>query len=390
MAPEIALAECRTAKPGARLLDPMSGSGTSLRIASDSGLSAIGFDLDPLAVLISRVWTRRVSEKAVKNSVAELLEEAKGVSSSTHLPWIDDDPETEAFIDYWFASAQKAALRKIAAALSARQGPAADVCRVALSRIIVTKDRGASKARDTSHSRPHVLYEDDDYDVPLNFARSVARVAKILEDTPPAGTARVRRGDARMLRDVEDSSIDLVVTSPPYLNAIDYMRGHRLSLVWLGHSLSDLRTVRSTSIGAEKKYQGDVEAETIEITTSLQLGTLAPRWLSMVYRYATDVSQMVLQVARTLKTGASAVLVVGNSCVKNCYIDNATIVSAAGKLHGLDLISRIDRDLPAAKRYLPPPSADAKSDLSNRMRSETILKFAKPMTSRKRPARRSA
>jgi hypothetical protein len=30
------------------------------------------------------------------------------------------------------------------------------------------------------------------------------------------------------------------------------MRGHRLSLVWLGYRLADLRRIRSDSIGAER------------------------------------------------------------------------------------------------------------------------------------------
>src|SRR3712207_7608036 len=43
------------------------------------------------------------------------------------------------------------------------------------------------------------------------------------------------------------------ITSPPYLNAIDYLRGHRLSLVWLGYRIGDLRLTRAVSIGAERR-----------------------------------------------------------------------------------------------------------------------------------------
>ena len=60
----------------------------------------------------------------------------------------------------------------------------------------------------------------------------------------------------------DDESIDMVITSPPYLNAIDYLRGHRLSLVWLGHQLSGLRMIRSGSVGAERgpdAHHGNVD-----------------------------------------------------------------------------------------------------------------------------------
>ncbi len=44
----------------------------------------------------------------------------------------------------------------------------------------------------------------------------------------------------------------MIITSPPYLNAIDYLRGHKLSLVWMGQSIARVRNIRSTNIGTEK------------------------------------------------------------------------------------------------------------------------------------------
>jgi DNA modification methylase len=63
------------------------------------------------------------------------------------------------------------------------------------------------------------------------------------------------------------NSVDAVLTSPPYLNAIDYMRGHRMSLVWLGHSLTELRHIRSNSIGAER---GSAYADTAGVLRSIK------------------------------------------------------------------------------------------------------------------------
>ena len=58
------------------------------------------------------------------------------------------------------------------------------------------------------------------------------------EKTGPA--AQVYKGDARHL-DLRDRSVDLVITSPPYLNAIDYLRCSKFSLVWMGYSVGELR-----------------------------------------------------------------------------------------------------------------------------------------------------
>lgn len=84
------------------------------------------------------------------------------------------------------------------------------------------------------------------------FLRSVGYIAKQLEDHPSPGQADTCQEDARHLASIADTSIDVVITSHPYLNAIHYLRGHRLSLVRLGYSLSELRAIRVGSIGAER------------------------------------------------------------------------------------------------------------------------------------------
>jgi tRNA G10 N-methylase Trm11 len=62
MAPELALETLSKLKKNSLVLDPMAGSGTVLRDATELGHRAIGFDVDPLAVLMARVWTTPVSD----------------------------------------------------------------------------------------------------------------------------------------------------------------------------------------------------------------------------------------------------------------------------------------------------------------------------------------
>ncbi len=73
------------------------------------------------------------------------------------------------------------------------------------------------------------------------------------------------------------------------------MRGHRLSLVWLGHKLSDLRNIRSSSIGAERGP--DVQRATHlfkEIQDAMGLmNELLPRYAQMVRRYSEDVYRLM-------------------------------------------------------------------------------------------------
>jgi tRNA G10 N-methylase Trm11 len=206
------------------------------------------------------------------------------------------------------------------------------------------------------------------------YKRSLDQLRKRLQDAPPLKGALVRQGDVRRL-DLKNQSVDAVMTSPPYLNAIDYLRGHRMSLVWLGHRLTDLRDIRSASIGAERAVDpGTPQADFIETVSHAMVdkSLLTSKYASMIDRYANDLIEMTGEIKRVLKSGAQATFVVGNSCLKGAFVKNSAGVAAACKLHGLRKISQFERELPAASRYLPMPAGGA---LGKRMRTEAVLTF---------------
>ncbi|WFP63679.1 hypothetical protein [Mesorhizobium sp. WSM4904] len=384
MSPEFALEKLAELAPKGVVLDPMSGSGTVLRQATNLGHRAIGFDLDPLAVLMGRVWTSPIDDEIARRTSSELLEVIDGLSAEPiSIPWIDSDKETSAFVDFWFAEPQQSSLRRISYALNqyavtARpdQLPALDLARLALSRIIITKERGASLARDVSHSRPHKVADTNDFDVRQAFERSMEIIRKRLTQSPPNCSAEVAIGDARSMASVADSSIDAVLTSPPYLNAIDYLRGHRLSLVWLGHRLADLRAIRSGSIGTERQLGINLTSKShLTVKNSMgDLTNLPKRFLSMVDRYVVDILGVVEEIARVLKAGGRAIFVVGDSCLRGVFVRNSEAVVSAAHQVGLKLASRSERPLPNQSRYLPMTS----EQLAKRMRTETVLTFAMP------------
>ena len=384
MAPELALANLSNLPAQQVVLDPMAGSGTVLRQASSLGHQALGFDMDPLAVLMSRVWTTAVDDAAIGTLLDDVIADTKR-TGPVRLAWMDDDAETTKFAEYWFGETQRQALRRLAATLDRYAADArtpdekacVEVLKLALSRIIITKDKGASLARDVSHSRPHKVMETNNYDVDDGYQRAVRTIRKRLSDEPPAiGAAAVTLGDARRLDSMKDGSVDLALTSPPYLNAIDYMRGHRLSLIWLGYRLKDLRAIRSNSIGSERSADTAGELEEYETMRNAMgdIGLLPSRFAGMINRYVQDLYAMIRELARLIKIGGRATLVVGNSCLRGVFVKNAGAVEAGAGLLGLKLESAVERDLPQQSRYLPITGEGA---LGKRMRTEAILSFTK-------------
>lgn len=375
MAPEVALAVVGESSRPLRVLDPMCGSGTVLTLGVHHGHHVTGYDLDPLAVLMARVATQEV-EAAGLADLAETCLAAARRARVTDGRWADD--ETREFARYWFGDRQRTQLVRLSRAVNEMDlGPERDALQVGLSRLIVTKSPRASLAADTAHSRPHRVLNDSEYDVYDGFRASVAGMTSLLEARKLVGTASVRRGDARDKTLFTPTSFDLVVTSPPYLNAIDYLRGHRMALIWLGHTLSELRSIRSSSIGAEAARQGGPTEAHADLVARVLKGAdkLDDRIQRLVLRYAHDMLELADNVGRCLVSGGRVVVVVADSVLKGRRIPTGDIVKTALSDKGLEVESVQTREIPATLRYLPVSKAG--NQLSKRMKSEYVITATK-------------
>jgi hypothetical protein len=357
----------------------MAGSGTTLVVARATGHHAIGFDSDPLAVLLSSVWSCNCDPERITHAAKKTVKRASEAAGNKHAePWpAGADQETIGFVRYWFDVRAARRLRALADAIgNVGECEIRRVLWCAFSRLIITKEVGASRAMDVSHSRPHRKFRAARLN-PLSAYMNAVRA--VLASLPFSKTAKlppttVRKGDARSLR-VEDCSVDLVITSPPYLNAIDYIRGHKLSLIWMGYSVADLRTLRTESIGAEKGL--DLNDFTREITKTLRLGDLPIRFQRMLGRYMRDMDKSIAEIIRVLRPRGEAVLVMGDCVIRGVFVPNSRIVALLAQRRGLRLVSRRRRPIPKRFRYLPPPRLGGDAKLGKRMRSEVVLTFRK-------------
>lgn len=388
MAPGIALDALGDSKTPLRVLDPMMGSGTVLAVARAKGHCAIGVDLDPLAVLLAGVWTRTINPDRVTDKAEEVLDRARAVAMKMRpreaYPRCSDD-ETKAFVRYWFDDYARRQLAALAESISrVRDSATRDALWCSFSRLIITKSAGASLAMDLSHSRPHKRFER----APVKpFGRFLSAVETVISNCPQLRSGHrlgpctlVGQGDARKLN-IAANSIDLVLTSPPYLNGIDYLRCSKFSLVWMGHTVNELRTIRSESVGTEASLQEAMDAPWVKaLVRQLRLRPkLTDRDTALLSRYVWDMSGAFAEVSRVLRKGGRAVYVVGDSTSRGTYIRNSTIIESVAERNGLSTVSRHSRALPANRRYLPPPGRHASgATLGTRLRREIVIEFKKP------------
>jgi DNA modification methylase len=386
MAPGVALELMPETKKPMRVLDPMMGSGTVLAMARSRGHKAIGYDIDPLAVLITRVWTTACNPDVVRERATETLDRArtlfKTLAEGEAYPENADD-ETRAFMAYWFDGYARRQLTSLSRAIArVRCETTRDVLWCGFSRLIISKQSGASLAMDLSHSRPHRAFKR----APAKpFRKYHATIERILDNVidqrlvgrGPAPSVHV--GDARNLP-LEDGSVDLVLTSPPYLNAIDYIRCSKFSLIWMGYSVAQLRKLRTDSIGTE--VGTDLAFKDINISRVIQKMNLRYSMTSrnqrILARYIKDMHEAIGEVSRVLSPNGKAVYIIGENTIKGAYIRTAILTSTLAELSGLRLIDKSIRTLPANRRYLPPPMPGQQHGAMHaRMRREVVLTFSK-------------
>lgn len=373
MAPQLALDRLpgRGERP-LRVLDPMMGSGTIPVLAAMNRHEAAGFDLDPLAVLIARTWGRPLRADAYMKAAREVAHSGQEGEDQT---WCHADAETQEFIDYWFDRRTQVRLAALAEAIVGQPTHLRDPLWCAFSRLIITKDAGASRARDVSHSRPHRVRERASFDPVDKFgyaAEVLLKRHRLLSRRRPAPERlRLEGADARALP-LPNGSVDVVMTSPPYLQAIDYLRAHRLSLVWMGHSVGELRELRGGAIGTERGL-GSAEGWCQEIGDEVA-GELPPGSNAILHRYVRDLDRVMTEVARVLRPDGAATFVVAEATLSGVTVDIGGIVERVAARHGLRRTREITRELPGNRRYLPPPS-DGNGNLDKRMRRESCTTF---------------
>lgn len=373
-------------QPGDIVLDPMMGSGTTLVAALLEGRNGVGLDLDPLALRLSHVKTTRIDIDTLRDTGYKIISRAYSLLSNGNS--IDEnitnrfDRPTRSFIDYWFLPATQRELMGLSLAIQEiKDRSIRHFLELTLSSMIVTKSGGVSLARDLAHSRPHL----DKTKIPKNaleqfsyrFRRNLLSIAQLQQQN--GLTPIMLAGDARCMPLV-DGSIDLIVTSPPYANAIDYMRAHKFSLVWFGEAISKLSQLRAKYIGSERisQFQSKLLPERPE-TIIQRLNERDESKAKVLRKYFMEMQAVIAEMYRVLRPDAAAIVVVGTSVMRGIEVQTHTCLADIAADLEFDVVDVVQRRLDRNKRMMPARfGKKSGSMIEQRMHEEYVIGLLKP------------
>ncbi len=360
------------------ILDPMVGSGTTVVEALMLGRKGIGVDLDPLAVRLSSVKTSPLDEGRLRYLGRKLLFRARQLLE--HVTLSDFDEKTRSFVEYWFPDGARKELAALARAIEEVEEPVERrFFELTFSATIIAKSGSVSLARDLSHSRPHRDLNKRTKSPLSQFGIRLEKNIRSLAELPADGKAWILTGDARALP-LKNGSVDLIVTSPPYANAIDYMRAHKFSLVWFGHSVDDLSRIRATYIGSErtKDFVPAQMPESVEEVLA-ELQKLDRKEAKVLWKYFTEMEQVLREMLRVLSPGKPAVMVVGTSVMRGMDVHTHTGIAEIARSVGFDVVGIAQRSLDRDRRMMPTSFGKRNnSQIEQRTHRESVIGLMKP------------
>ena len=318
---------------GETILDPYMGSGTTVLEALLLKRIALGVDMNPLGVLISKVKTTPVNTNQLHKVLDDfhylcnklnptlnqglLFNNHNNAIDSIFNSYLEDDRWNDPWYKKWFNDGVRRQLIILSQFIDAINNPdIQNIAKVSFSDIL----RRCSNAH---QGYPNVMFDKNHQERPLPsslFIKRLNEIAQSLVEMSEAlrhlNKAIIKEGDATNLSFIKCNSIDAIVTHPPYIGSVPYAEYGVLSLTWLGHDSKELDKI----LTGGKRQTCDV-----------------------VERFELGFNRMIKESFRVLKNNSILFMLVGNPLVKGKRIDLSEMSSRLAKKEGFALVAQAFR-----------------------------------------------
>lgn len=340
------------------MLDPFCGVGTTLIEALRCGHDAIGFEINPYAALAARTKCEAaaISPLQVNHYILKFEEHMRASRTDGDSVSVPEHFRTR--IPFFGPHTELNVLKALRFINRLRVPPVRDLFSLAFGSVMVSLSNYSYEP--SLSSRPAVGKPTQD-DAPvtgsivtklLAMKSDIGWLREELDGLPRRPAGRVIPDNfLNALHHLDPGSIDLIVTSPPYLNNYHYVRNTRPQLFWLGfvRKPSELKQLEIENFGKYWQTVRDLENVPLNFEhaglerllaqirgVSVERGSYGgPGWANYAASYFNDSNRFCRVVSQVLKQDGRAVIVVGNSILQGVEIPVDNILSDLAGRHGL-------------------------------------------------------
>lgn len=340
---------------GDLVCDPFGGCGTTLVQSKIKGRKSIGFDINPVAKLITDTKTRAINpEKLAKarlyfTSKYEKNKKKKNVT-------VHNDR-----IYYWFDKKVVAKLDTVYKTISSMSD--SEVRRFFLcsfSHVLKNCSRWLMKSIKPTIDKTKIFPDPEE-----SFLRHLDSMIKknesfynLLKDSGRLRIpAEMRLWNSVKKLPLKNRSVDLIVTSPPYVTSYEYADLHQLSLLWFGEDKKNFNNwdkkviegfaeFKKQFIGSSHKKERGIDFGSKIASQIVADLKIKDRSLSQsVASYFSDMYSAFSEMYRILKNNKNACVIIGNTELQGVPILNAQVATEQMVNLGFKRLELIKREI---------------------------------------------
>ncbi|AKD37304.1 MULTISPECIES: DNA methyltransferase [Bacillus subtilis group] len=267
----------RYSKPDDVIFDPFAGSGTTLFESARKNLKCYGAEINPSAITMSKTveFINMSTEDREKLCNAALLLLKKYIRESNYDLFNMDLYE------------EKSAPFEIAFKKMLNESPNSQVINILTNALIRFKSYRGKKALE-------------------DYYKALHEHIKIIKNLPYSeNICEVFHTDARSIPLANDS-VDLIITSPPYINVFNYHQNNREAMEFVGWNVLE---VAKSEMGSNRKHRQN-------------------RFLTVI-QYSMDILEALIEMRRLLTPSGRVIIVVGReSKIRGVPLKNGRLVAA--------------------------------------------------------------
>jgi DNA modification methylase len=361
--PKWAINKYLTGQKGKTILDPFCGSGTTLVEGILAGHNVIGIDIDPLSCLIAKVKTENIDISEL-NKVSDWL--VKRIKREKRGEF---KPECET-IEHWFPKEtinRLSIIRTLINQIAERFGDNESIrdiqhlLIICFSSIIRRVSYADNESQKTYVSHTHIKTPEEPLSLFLSqldlFKERIAKFSKNIE--PKFRNQIICSSSTESLKvKLKRQNIDLAITSPPYIKAVDYIYNQMVELFWIG-DLFGIQTQpkqnekKKEYIGSKHFHKKDF-AEYTPFKTIIGIKKLddkiqkvfktdkknGHKHAFVTFKYFADIENHFAEISKCLDKGRHYIMVVGDSSVSNISFNTADFLTEIAERNGFKITNK--------------------------------------------------